>query len=386
MSVSITGTGSDTTNCYITYNISSPSTSAHIVSTPNDASYFSSSTLSSCILSGCTPGTTYFFTFEPLPSGTGSNQFTAVTTKSIGPPPTPPSQVSPGSISASPVASRSPKQMTVSWGSSSGATGYRLYKSSDGGANYFPVLGSDGDVGNVTSYTVTVDYEWRNYYFQVTATNAYGNATNATNGPFKSYDSYAPVVTSFFPTARTGSSISVYGKANDTAPPGSGDAASGLSLAMMYLNGSSYGSASFNSSGEVFFTYSGLSSGISYFLQIVYYDAQGNSDSDSITYSTQPVPFNWTYAKSSGASFILTAAEWTSLQSKINERRNTLPTPLGSYSFTGAFTGNNILANHYNEARNAIFGMTGSIPPYRGPGETIYASELNALRDALNSV
>lgn len=100
----------------------------------------------------------------------------------------------------------------------------------------------------------------------------------------------------------------------------------------------------------------------------------------------RPSDFSWSTSKSTGGSFNITASEWNSLCSKINEFR--AYKSLGSYAFSTAYSGNNFLATMYNEARNAIYGMnpSTSIPPYRASGETIYATEINRLRDSLNSI
>lgn len=301
-----------------------------------------------------------------------------------------PAQVNPSSIFASPVNQRNPKQMTVSWSASSGATGYRVYKSSDG-STYVPVTGSDGQVGNVTSYTVTVDYEWQNYWFQITATNANGNAPNAYGGPWKSNDSYSPVINTFFASDTTKTDrISVYVQGNDTIPDAG--TPSGVAGAYFWRNGVQVsGAISANSSGEIFYTYTGLAPGTSYSLYCQIYDADSNfsSSSNTITPSTatnRPTNFTWTYSKTSGANFKMTASEWTAFQLKINEFRTYKFGVGNNYTFTTAYDGNDFLATHYNETRNAIVNMNSNLPPYRNSGDDVIASEINWLRDALNEV
>lgn len=101
---------------------------------------------------------------------------------------------------------------------------------------------------------------------------------------------------------------------------------------------------------------------------------------------TRPRDWEWYIGKYSGYSFNITASEWNAFFDKINEFRSYKG--LSYYSYTRAYWGYNFTASQYNEARNAIAAMNPwtSIPSYRSRGETIYASDINSLRDSLNSV
>lgn len=307
-------------------------------------------------------------------------------------PPTPPPQVSESSITATPIAQRSPKRMTVSWNPVSGATGYRLYKSSDGRGSsysYYPVTGSDGQVGNVTSYTVDVDYEWQNYWFQVTATNANGNAPNAYSlSGTKSYDSYPPIVNSWYASDIKTDRISVYLQATDQSPDSG--SASGVKQADFYRNGSYVTTLTANGSGEVFYTYTGLAADTPYDLYCVVSDNAGRTVTSFTisprTASNRPSDFFWNTSKISGNNFDITATEWNNLTSKIDAFR--AYKGLGSFGFTSASSGATFEAYYYRQTASGISGMSPptSAPPLRYTGDDILASDIDKLRTSLNSI
>ena len=70
------------------------------------------------------------------------------------------------------------------------------------------------------------------------------------------------------------------------------------------------------------------------------------------TLAIRPSNFSWTYAKTSGGNFNLTAAEWNSFTSSINLFR--VYKNLGNYTFTSAVSGNNFTATIFNQARKRI--------------------------------
>lgn len=100
----------------------------------------------------------------------------------------------------------------------------------------------------------------------------------------------------------------------------------------------------------------------------------------------RPSNFSWTYTKVSGNTFIVTANEWNAFTTRINEFR--AYKSLSNFSFTTAYTGNNITADIFNEVRLSISSIpgSGSVPNIAYTGNIIYASDLNALVSALNAV
>ncbi len=102
--------------------------------------------------------------------------------------------------------------------------------------------------------------------------------------------------------------------------------------------------------------------------------------------AVRPSNFSWTYTKTKGGSFNLTATEWNNLTARINAFR--VYRGLSNYSFTRAYSGNDFTAAMYNQAVNAIKGISGygSYLYTVSKGDTVTAAGLNALRDELNAI
>ena len=114
--------------------------------------------------------------------------------------------------------------------------------------------------------------------------------------------------------------------------------------------------------------------------------------SGSFTTESEPEPdprpsfFGWSNAKVSGGNFNLTASEWNYLMENINDVR--VWCGQSRYDYTSASAGAVFTAAMFNQAVAAINGITkytGSLAT-ASAGEKIYASQLNGLRDAINSV
>ena len=106
------------------------------------------------------------------------------------------------------------------------------------------------------------------------------------------------------------------------------------------------------------------------------------------TLSARPANYAWTTAKVSGQNFVVTGTEWNGLTTRINQFRAYVTPPLSPASFTTVATGNNFTATIFNQARNAISGMS---PPTAPPatvstGNDVLASQLNGLVSSLNSI
>lgn len=113
-------------------------------------------------------------------------------------------------------------------------------------------------------------------------------------------------------------------------------------------------------------------------------------DVTSATVTTAPLPkvrpSNWAWytPKVSGQPFTMIYYEWNNFMDHINAFRYYKDLP--NYPYTSANSNNPFTATQYNQARNAIYGLTSAIPVYRNSGDIIYASDLNQLVTALNSV
>lgn len=102
--------------------------------------------------------------------------------------------------------------------------------------------------------------------------------------------------------------------------------------------------------------------------------------------SNRPSLFYWTYGKTQGAAFNLTAAEWNALTQNINEVR--VYKGLSNYSFNTAYVGGTFTAIIYNQARVAIQAISGygSYIPTVSSGQTITAYMMNILVSELNAI
>ena len=102
--------------------------------------------------------------------------------------------------------------------------------------------------------------------------------------------------------------------------------------------------------------------------------------------AVRPSDFSWTYTKTKGGNFNLTAAEWNTLTARINAFR--AYKGLSDYSFTYAYKGNDFTATMDNQAVNAIKGISGygSYLSTVSSGDTVTAVGLNLLRDELNAI
>ena len=170
------------------------------------------------------------------------------------------------------------------------------------------------------------------------------------------------------------------------------------------IDGSSSGSGSLSagdssSSSQYFIN---LSPGTTYYISAtIHYSSTPTSGVDSsvtvsgsFTTDSEPEPepdprpsyFYWDYTKRSGGNFNLTASEWNSLMSNINSVRSWLGYSM--YAWQSAESGETFTASDYNTAVRAIRGMSefsGSLSTVSS-GSKVYASQLNALRDAINSI
>lgn len=139
---------------------------------------------------------------------------------------------------------------------------------------------------------------------------------------------------------------------------------------------------------------SGLSAGTTYDWSIIVTDTTGTAGNvvfeeygeETTDEEERPSTFSWTYAKTQDEAFNLTATEWNSFTSKINEMRGYLG--LSAYSFTTAVKGADFTASMYNEARIAIQGMgggAGGYIPTVSKGDSITAYVMNQIVAELNS-
>lgn len=165
------------------------------------------------------------------------------------------------------------------------------------------------------------------------------------------------------------------------------DSGSGVSGFYFYLNGS-FITTVYGSSAS--YTFTGLAASTTYTAGVQSFDVALNSSTTAstniTTLSARPANYSWSTAKTAGATFSLTAAEWNGFTSRINDFRTYKS--LAAYGFTSAVAGNNFTAAVFNEAVSAINAMSPptSPPSAKSAGNDVFASYLNDLVTSLNSI
>jgi hypothetical protein len=288
-------------------------------------------------------------------------------------------------------------QLSISWTSVSGATGYDIY------ADGFYKTSSSGN-----SATISIDKEYWNYSIAVYPYNSAGTGSAGTTSCI-SRDETPPSVSSLTKGTVTSTSVNVTASGYDNSP--SSGNSSGLSGFFFYKNGVSQGT-SFQSGGSASFLYTGLTPGGTYTFSCQAFDVAGNYSSvftltPDVTTPSRPSKFKWTgdimdssgniisNSKVFGGTITnysnkpapVSASDWMAFQNKINEFRVYKLWP--SFSFTtpvqgGSYTPAQFLA-FINEARSAISAMTPPTPVPPQPTK-LSAAIFNDLRDSLNSI
>ena len=325
----------------------------------------------SATFSGLSANTTYKFRCKAFATSVSDADSAWSSDMSIttdaGVPSTPSGEVS--------ITSRIEGGFNLSWNSSSNATGYTLaYKYSYGSFTTVNVSG--------TTYQLSGRLCGVQHTFKVLATNSAGSS---------SYTSE-----SVGTTAPRSPTIALSAKTSDTIDLTIGNMDGNWDYVKVWKdnNSSSYVNLTKSQwdSGQRIVTFSGLNQGQTYNFKAQGYFYYNSTDLWSysirevnVTTNSRPSNFSWDTSKNSGSDFNLTASEWNRLTSKINGFR--VYKGFSSYSFTTASTGANFTATIFNQARNAIADMrTTGLPGIKSAGNTVTASDLNALRDTLNAI
>lgn len=106
------------------------------------------------------------------------------------------------------------------------------------------------------------------------------------------------------------------------------------------------------------------------------------------TAKARPPYFSWGSPKNSGKQFNVTASEWNRL---IQNIKDVHIYKLGgynssSYPMSNVSSGQQFYAQRFNEVRFAIGSLNSTGINNKYKGDTIYASELNILKDKLNAI
>lgn len=167
--------------------------------------------------------------------------------------------------------------------------------------------------------------------------------------------------------------------------------ASGATYTAYYIQtgGSSWSSKTSSSSTTCQIT--GLTVGVEYKFYVHVENDDGQArDSNTITKtigSNRPSDWAWTNVHSAGSKCTtLTATEWNSFMSRINEFR--VYKGLSNYGFTTVSKGDTFTADIFNAAKTAISEISGhgDMPTSATAGGVVYWARIDALRTALNAV
>ncbi|MER2090929.1 MAG: hypothetical protein ABS920_14415, partial [Sporosarcina sp.] len=259
--------------------------------------------------------------------------------------------------------------------------------------DYFRVIipAAGYESGNIygTSATVSGLAEGTGYLVYVYAYNNLGQGGGATTivTTTKFRDTTAP----YF------NSINASGDGNIYVSFSAADSGSGLRPTSTYYieisnaNGTTYGQGAYTTNRYRTFTTNGqggaLINGSTYRVRVTVYDNEGNSattTTSAVYKQARPEgEWSWHSTKTSGQPYSLTAAEWNSFCTRINQFR--IYKGHGNYTFTPAANGQPMRALQINEARTAINTMT-SIPNTVTAGYDTSASYINNLRTLLESI
>ena len=364
---------------YITLRRGTNNSGTYIGISPNLARSLGNSSSSTWYMTGLSPGTTYYLYWEITTiSGNSANGSTTFTTQS--PPAPPPIPNAPSYVSAT-ASSSTRGLITISWGSSSGATSYGVMIYLNGSSRVH------NQTVTSTSLSVTLS-EYSSYRVDVLASNSSGNSSTSStwvNTP----DLTPPSISSISGNGNGVMSFSWYAS----------DSGIGLRSYNTYFvqisnaDGTTYGSGQYTTNSFMSFLSDG--NGLSfknnsyYYMRVMAYDGSGNSSSSSVRVQfkdVRPSDWSWYTSKVSGSTVNITAQEWNSFCTKINQFRQYKN--FSEYSFTTVYTGGTITAAQANQARSAIASMTPptSLPSNAVTGQPINASFFNGLRNSLNSI
>lgn len=216
------------------------------------------------------------------------------------------------------------------------------------------------------------------YSLGVKAFDIFSNTSSMTTRTVTTQSNTPPTINSWYATQIGQTSVTMYVSASDD------EYVAGY---WFYLDGSS---VTTTNEGNGRYTFNNLKPDTKYNFGVKAYDGDG-AQSPMSTYSatttkSRPPSFNWENGKYSGYAFNISATEWNSLCTKVNEFR--YYKSLANFSFTRVSKGMDFKATYYNEVVNAIKAMSPptSVPSLRATGDVVYASDINRLRDSLNSI
>ncbi|WP_405158495.1 hypothetical protein [Paenibacillus sp. FSL H8-0283] len=266
-------------------------------------------------------------------------------------------------------ASRNSIPMYASASDNRGVSGFYFYRD---GVYDGSMYGSSG------GYTFTGLNPGTRYSLGVKAFDTSGNTSIMTQYRATTAYDFAPSVLSWSISNTGVNTVQMYYSSSDDY---------GVGYVQFYVNGVQAGT-SYSSSG--YYTFAALQADTNYTLGIKAVDSAGQSSTMRTlavkTKKARPANFEWDTAKNAGSDFNITASEWNRLATKVNEFR--FYKGIANYTFTRAVSGTDFKATYYNDVISIINTMspTTAIPSSKVAGDSILASDINRVRNSLNSI
>lgn len=238
--------------------------------------------------------------------------------------------------------------------------------------------------GDSNRATLHVSFAANGYF--VTDMGTWTTSTNARSATINSYEvlrySYTPAISGVLTFWSSTGSIDTIGWINDSAD--SSVTESGYPSNDSYYIGNEEDLKD-DANGRAFSAAAPVTAGTTYYLFVCCYS--GSNGRVTLNVKARPFDWSWVTTVSQGSAINLTAAEWNSFTSRINEFRKY--SGLSEYSFTTAVSGSTkIEASICNQAYTAIEAILyhGTLPTKLVSGGLLYASFFNGLKDALNAI
>ena len=264
---------------------------------------------------GLTANTTYYYKVSASNSAGESSQSSSVSAKTSESIPAVPSEVSASAESSS--------SIKVSWSSVTGATGYKVYRSSSSSGTYNSV----GDV-TTTSYTNTGLTAGTTYYYKVSAYNSAGESAQSSSVSAKP-ESIPATPTGVSASAESSTSIKV-----------SWSSVIGATGYKVYRSTSSSGT--YSSVGDVTttsYTNTGLTAGTTYYYKVSAYNSAGESaQSSSVSAKPESIPSTPTGVWAEVASSSSIQVGWSSVTGATGYKVYRSTSSSGTYSKVGDAT------------------------------------------------
>jgi fibronectin type 3 domain-containing protein len=316
-------------------------------------------TSTSCSNTGLTANTTYYYKVSAHNSAGESAQSSSVSAKTSA------SVSKPDAPTGVTASAESSSSIKVSWSSSTGATGYKVYRSSSSSGTYSSV----GDV-TTTSYTDTGLTANTTYYYKVSAHNSAGESAQSSSVSAKTSISIS------IPATPTGVSASAE---SSTSIKVSWSSVTGATGYKVYRSSSSSGTYSkVGDATTTSYTDTGLTANTTYYYKVSATNSAGESAQSSAvsakTSASISIPATPTSVSASAESSSSITVSWSSVTGATGYKVYRSASSSGTYSSVG-----NVTYPSYTDT-----GLTANttyyykVSAYNSAGESAQSSAVSA--------